>query len=130
MNKLIIGILMIALIAGLAHLGNAQGIDTNALGLPGAITADPVQSGYIGSQAATIGTASAVLVGSLSAGTKVIEIFTTADLNFGGVGLNTGTGEAYIPANTIKELRVATLNPAIYLRGRAATATVKILHRK
>lgn len=77
----------------------------------------------------SVGTAAAVLLPTLPAGTKLFSIVATnGAINFGGSDVQTGVGtEDYVASGSVRYWDgLATTTPAIYLRGQAGTASYRI----
>jgi len=72
----------------------------------------------------------AVKVGTLPAGTKMLEVYVATGgttVNYGPVGVSSGTSYPCIAAGTKLPIVVSTTTPDIYLIGTSAAATATIL---
>lgn len=97
----------------------------------GQVQTDAMATGYIGSQSVEVGTSVKVQVGTLTAGTKIMRITTSGDLNYGGSWVNTGTGFACMTATASPyDFKVSTTTPVMYLEGKSASVSVLIEHIK
>jgi hypothetical protein len=78
----------------------------------------------------TVPAATAVLVGTLPAGTKILEIHVPSNglaVNYGPVGVSSGTSYPSIAAGAKISIPVGTTTPAIYLIGTAGAASPTVL---
>lgn len=78
--------------------------------------------------------ATPVSIGTLPAGTKVVEVYVATagqSVSYGPSTISSGTVAAYpfIPASNKVSFSVSTTTPAIYLIGTSAVATATILAR-
>lgn len=72
----------------------------------------------------------AVKVSTLPAGTKTLEIYVATGgttINYGPVGVSSGTSYPCIDAGTKLQISVSTTSPDVYLIGTSAAATATIL---
>ena len=90
-----------------------------------------VTSGFQASITVSITTATAVITPALPAGTRKIQVTSTADMNVGGSDVGTGAGPYFITGGSAGILvTISSLTPGIYFRGRTANGTVYILPYK
>ncbi len=76
--------------------------------------------------------ATAVSIGTLPAGTKVVEIYVATGgntVNYGPVGVSSGTSYPNIAAASKVSFTVSTTTPAIYLIGTSGAATATVMAR-
>lgn len=91
-------------------------------------TLDGLSNGYLAVATPTlsVGTATAVIIGTLPTGAKIVDIYIfDNDINIGGSGVSTGSKVGFIASGASHlGISVATTTPAIYFRGRTGTGTV------
>lgn len=96
----------------------------------GHISTDEMGTGMVGSESISVVTGSAVKIGTLTTGTKQIEVIPSVAINYGPSGIVTGTGYMTLAANSRTVWNVATTTPAIYFIGQTTTGTVNVVHVK
>lgn len=121
---IVIIVTMVSLVSGASNKNLAGDTAANH------VMTDEVEAGVLASQTLTIATSAATQMGTLTSGTKIVEVVPSVDVNWGGAGVPTGTGYMLISANTSKTFKVATTTPAIYFRGKTTTGTVNVIELK
>lgn len=140
MNRNIILVILVILTAVVVGINAAT--DDTALGKPQSmkidqtttcndVDTDMLTTGYIGSETFTADVIPAK-IGTLTTGTKIVEIFALGQINIGGATLKTATTTVtYLATDSRTLFHVSTTTPAIYLGCRTgATQTAIINHLK
>lgn len=97
----------------------------------GHVQTNDMAYGYVASEVISVTTSTVTKIGTLTAGTKQIEIRVSDNVNTGGSWIQTGTGYKILSATDSPYLyNVSTTTPAMYFIGNATGATVTVDHIK
>jgi len=108
--------------------GNTVKVDQTTAGANDVDT-DSLGTGHIGSVTLDVGIVTPVSIGTLTAGTKYIEITPKTTALLGGASLATDSARP-LTAGTTYTYKVSTTTPVMYVLSTVSTTTVHVAHYK